>query len=185
MKNRSGLSLLELSATLTACTVIIATTTTVIERVMRVHTRSQGYVGVERDAIRLSNQFRADVHAARTATEVPADQNKGVFVRLEFPNGRLAEYARDGELVRRTETGGDKPAWREEYRCPANNELKLQREGDPSRLILLITRPASALEDIQAQAAIANSLPPMYIRAEAIVSRDLRFATPAGQGAAQ
>jgi hypothetical protein len=170
MNSRRAVSLLELVAVMSACTMVMTLTGVLLHRVMRIHTQSREIVRMEQSALRLANQFRRDVHGARSSMH-----GQNPLLRLTLADDRTVEYSRAGDRVRRVETGGAKPPWREEFLCPAENQVEVAEAGDPQRLSLTI-QPGREPPVAPAAGPPARMRPVQtLVHAEAKVGRDLRF----------
>jgi hypothetical protein len=148
-----------------------------LHRVMLAQMHSRAHVNAERTALRLAAQFRRDVHQSRTAVAGNDDGDDGALLRLQFADGRTVEYSRDNTKLRRVESGGDKPTWREEFVFFAANQVTVQEENAPRRVVLTVA--ARPLEQLHADGKppVSTQLVPMSIRAEAVIGRNLRFET--------
>jgi hypothetical protein len=168
--------MIELLVIMSACTVLLTLTGVLLHRAMRIQMQSRAHVDAERTSLRLANQFRRDVHRARSAATGNSDPDENPFVlRLEFADGRTAEYSRDGGTVLRLESGGGKPAWREEFVFSAVDEIKIEDEDAPRRLILTMTAKPPAPPATVDKRLVRTRTVPMSIQAEAVVGRDSRF----------
>jgi len=175
MKPRRAASMIELLVITSACTVALTLTGVLLHRAMRIQMQSRAHVDAERTSLRLANQFRRDVHAARAAVTGNADEETNAFLRLEFADGRTAEYSRVAGTVLRLESGSSKPMWREEFAFPAVNELMVEEESAPQRLSLtVIAKPIEQLTTNGKPFASTLSVP-VSIHVEAVVGRDLRI----------
>jgi hypothetical protein len=174
MKTRRAVSLLELLVIMSASTIVLTLCGLLLHRAMRLQIESRAHVDAERTALRLASQFRRDVHAARAAVTGNAEQANDALLQLELADGRTAQYSRDAGTVLRMESGGGKPEWREEFLFPTVNELTIEEEDAPPRLILTVTANPKAVPPAGQPLAITRIVP-LSIHAEAVVGRDLRL----------
>jgi hypothetical protein len=183
MNPRRGASLIELLLIMSACTVVLTLTGVLLHRAMRIHMQSRAHVNAERTVLRLSEQFRRDVHQARAVTDGSGKDDK-VFLQLDLMDGRVAEYSRATGAVLRNESGGNLPTRREEFAFPGADALTIEHKSAPQRLVVtIILKPTERLPADGKALAGANFVP-MSFCAEAVVGRDLRFGTaPAKQEA--
>ena len=144
MKGRRGVSLAELLLTMSACTVILTMSAGLIHRALHAQSRSRGYIDDERNALRLGEAFRRDVHSA-TGVEIASDNEaKSILVTLQFAEGQTIAY-RQGETgrVERTLQVGGNVKSREAFDFAA--EARLTVEKMPPRLVVLsIVSPTNA-----------------------------------------
>ena len=186
MKTRRGVSLIELLLIMSACTVVLTLTGVLLHRVMRIQMQSRVHVNVERSSMRLSEQFRRDIHQARAAITGNPDQDGNVFLRLESADDRVIAYSRDKGLVRRLESSSNQPTRREEFEFPAASVLRIEQQSAPQRLALTIILKPVDPAPAESKTLGGANLVPVSLCAEAVVGRDLRFdATPADSGASR
>jgi hypothetical protein len=171
---RRAMSLIELMAGLSACSVILTTSAVLLHRVMRVESASRAFADVERSAARLSRQFRQDVHRASAAVLDPFQKNNGVALTLQFPNNQSLEYSfADGNITRIALQNG-KIAAREEFAFPEDARLKFEEQQSPKRIVLSLTTPRetpTASEGNDRKLYIVHSVP-LSLRVEVVVDRD-------------
>jgi hypothetical protein len=154
MNRRRAVSLVELLLTMSACTVILTMSTALIHRVLHAQSKTRAFVDCERAALRLSEQFRRDVHAARDATTADANLGEGVFLRLQFPTNQSVEYRHSqGAVLRVLLENGATPS-REEFVFPANIELSVRQEPPGLVALSITSQPGkAAAEDGQPQSS--------------------------------
>ncbi len=174
MIHRRAVSLIELVVMMSAATVIIFLTSVLLHRVMHIQSRAWAQMATERSALRISSQFRHDVHAATSMTLGDEAEKEKVLVRLERMDGRSIVYSRSGDSLLRRESGGDKPEWREEYRLPPGIELELVEHEEPRRLSLVIESPAGTKE----ATLVMRSRGSIHLHVEPVVGRDLPREAP-------
>jgi len=180
-RTRRAASLIELLVVMTASTVVISLTSGLLCRVMRIQVESRAHVDVQRNSLRLSEQFRHDVHAAETAVTSQDDLGDDVFLRLRFPDGRQAEYSRQSKVLLRRVSGNDTPVSREEFVFPATCDVAIQEEGTPRRLTLTITTGPNEARSGDDQPFDRPLAIPVSLQATSTLGRDLRFATAPGR----
>jgi hypothetical protein len=173
MKSRRGASLVELLMVMSAATVVLTMSASLIHRIMHAQSKARAFADVERTSLRLANAFRRDVNEATAANLTEADLGERIFLRLALPENQTIEYGRREANIVRVLTDGSPSVAREEFVFPAGIELEIRREG--SRLIVLSvhSRPgempaedgrleASAFAvpvSIQVQAALKREMP--------------------------
>lgn len=182
MSTRRGVSLVELLVMLSACTTLLTLTGSLLHRAMRVDVQARANSNAERTTMRLSEQFRQDVHDAATVT-LGAAPAEGTFLQIELGSGRLIEYSRAGGAVLRTETGSRLSAWREEYVFPEIGSLTIGQNAGPDRLHLtIITAPAKEPAN-GSKPQRGGDMVPVSLSAEAVVGRNARLVGPMLEGA--
>jgi hypothetical protein len=172
---RRGISILELMVVLSASTVVLSLSSVLLQRVMRIHIQSRADLGAERTALRLSEQFRRDVHQARAAITDRAELGDNIVLRLTFADDQPVEYSYNSGILERVKSKGGNRLAREEFVFPANSDLTIESPGAPQRLILTVTTPRSADGDKQHLPARKLTIP-LSVQVEAVVGSDWRFA---------
>jgi hypothetical protein len=134
---RRAISLAELLVVLSACTIILTTSVSLLHRAMHSQSATRVFVDSERSALRLSKQFRSDVHEALSAT-IQSDANDAdPVLRLADADGLTIEYRRlDENTIVRTTAQQGKPATRDEFSFRAPLTYSIRRESSPRRVIL-------------------------------------------------
>ncbi len=171
-KSRSALSLIELMAVASACSVVLTVSTVLLHRVMRTQSEACSFSDAERSAERLSLQLRQDVHQATVAELSNSNLKEGVFLRLQLPNGRSVEYSRAEGNVLRVLSQKDKVAAREEFAFPQPTELAVQKQDSPKRILLSITTPAPEAIAGDAQRLRSYRAVPVSLQVEVCTNRD-------------
>ncbi len=172
---RRAVSLVELLVVMSGLTVVLTTTATLMHRVMRAQVESRSCSDVERAALRISEQFRDDVHQATTAqTAVDAD----LLVQLELPGDQVVQYRRAGQSVLRTLSRGGAVRSRSQFTFTSTSAVEIHEQDAPERLVLTVTSAAQD-EPRGGKRQIAEYLdPPANVRVEAVLGRDWRSAVP-------
>lgn len=175
MTTRRGISLIEMLTLMSSCTVILTMSAVLIHRTMRSQEQTRYFFAVERAALRLAEQFRRDVHGARSAATSGETLGEGAFLRLEMPAGETVEYRRDEASVLRLVLRDEGPTAREEFSLAEIRELALQAEDSPRRLTLTISAgPDEPVPSLGKRAASIREQPVSF-QVAAVLSRDLRF----------
>lgn len=176
MRTRRGISMVELLAVLSGCSVILTTSGMLIHRAMHAQSQTRHYFDVERAAWRLSDQFRRDVHQALSATSGEAEADENVLLQLDLGDGESISYQRSKERVTRILSRNSRVAVTEDYLLTFDMEVKVSEESSPTGYVLTVEgnvresspgvrrRPASIREA------------PLSLRVEAVLNRDRRFA---------
>lgn len=177
MRTHRGASLVELLVVMSACSVILSMSAGLVHRAMRTHSQTRSVFEVERSALRLSGQFRRDVHRATSAITDDASLGEHVFVRLQLPGDQIVEYRRLQQSVMRIVSQSVQTVSREEFPWSSAIEVALQEENSPRRLVLSITAaPATAADGEQVSSPREMQV---SFQAEANLGCDWRFAPDA------
>src|SRR5215213_9134199 len=101
MRSRRAISLIELLAVLSGCSVVLGLTASLLHQTMRAQSHTRDFFDVERNAQRLARQFRRDVHAAAAdSIDVDAaDADDGELLRIQLPDGQSVAYQRAAEKI--------------------------------------------------------------------------------------
>ncbi|QDT75221.1 PulJ/GspJ family protein [Lacipirellula limnantheis] len=181
MRSRRAISLIELLAVLSGCSVVLGLTASLLHQTMRAQSHTRDFFDVERNAQRLARQFRSDVHAAAVdSIDVDlADAGDGVLLQMELPDGQSVAYQRAAEKIIRIASQTDGPTAREEYALSESIEIDVRELDAPRRVELSITSspPQPSQEAPPSPASIRAT--PVNLKVDAIPARDLRYAAPA------
>jgi hypothetical protein len=176
MKNRRGASMIELLLIMSACTVVLTLTGVLLHRAMRIQMQSRAHVNAERSALRLSEQFRSDVHQARAVASDFGKDDK-LLLHLVLTDGRVAEYSRANGALLRRESGGDRPTRREEFSFPGAHAVTIEHKSAPQRLALAIILKPTVQPLADDKALASTNFVSLSLCIEAAVGRNLRFGT--------
>ena len=182
MRRRRAISLIELLAVLSGCSVVLGLTASLLHQTLRAQSHTRDFFTVERNVQRLARQFRSDVHAAATDSIDLVDSediNGGELLRLQLPDGQTIAYQRSAAKVIRIVTQTDAPTAREEYTLSESMEIDVRRADSPQRLILSIAS-APPLPSQDAPLSSTNlRAATVHLEVEAAPARNLRYAEPA------
>jgi prepilin-type N-terminal cleavage/methylation domain-containing protein len=173
--SRRGMSLTELLVVMTACSALLTLSSGLICRMMRVHVDSRAYDSAERNANRLAESFRRDVHRARSVTRNHASSRDAELLQVELADGRQAKYSWQNGTMLREETGGDRPASREEFELPTTCDLAVEELSAPQRIALTVSSDLKARLQDDPKVRPVGQLVPINLQVEAVVGRDARM----------
>ena len=146
-----GYSLTELLVVLSASTIILTMSAVLIHRIMHEQSRAQDFQDAERSSLRLSAQFRRDVHRASNVSLQESEASRGLtlhFAKSQANAHRQIEYRFEQGCVTRILSDNGNTAWREEFSFPAETEWTMHEETDPRRLLLVAhNRPQGILAE--------------------------------------
>jgi hypothetical protein len=173
--SRRGISLTELLVVMTACSALVTLSSGLICRIMRVHVESRAYNDAERNANRLADSFRRDVHRAQSITPNRAANRDSMLLQLELADGRQAEYSWQNDTVLREESGADRPSSREEFALPTTCELAIEELDAPRRIVMTVSSDLKArlLDDPKVRPV--GHLVAINLQVEAVVGRDAKI----------
>lgn len=136
MKPRAsrGYALIEMLAVIAITSTIMGIVGVVSHTLLRSERSSRTELVEEMAYLRLSRDFRRDVHNAIKVEEIPekTDAKTPVGVRLEPSDGPLVEYRTEGNAVIRTATNKNQPASHERYSLTGSGSpgfAKADRDG--------------------------------------------------------
>lgn len=175
MRSRRAVSIIELMVILSATTVVLSLTSVLLQRGMRLHTQSRADLNSERNAARLADQFRRDVHRATAAVANKTALKDNAILQLTFSNGEQTEYSYQSGTVLRTMTKENGRVAREEYVFPKSTALAVEEQDTPSGMVLTLTaeRPSSGAN--KEQLPTRPLAMPMSLQVGAMLGRDGRF----------
>lgn len=136
-KSRRGISLVELLVVMSLGAGLLTTSAVVLHRIMHSHGKTRNFLAASRSGLRLSEQFRSDVHHATKVTA--SDLDAPVVLRLQLGEARAIEYSHVDGTLRRTQLDGEKITSREEYSFPAGSQLAIREQPSPRLVSLSIT----------------------------------------------
>ena len=174
MKLRRGVSLAELLLAMSASSVILTMSVSMIHRVMHTQSRTRSFFDGERAALRLSRQFRQDVHSARSAVTDADRLAPEVLLQLEMEDEQTIEYRRASTGLQRVLLENDEVRSREEYAVQAELSASFRQEESPAIVVLSIAPRAPAGESEQPLARPVTK--PVTVYVEARLGAD-RFTT--------
>jgi hypothetical protein len=169
MTRRSGVSLVELILTLSACTVILTMSAGLIHRALHAQSKARRCFDVERSALRLGASFRRDVHAAQSVLAGDEAGGDGVLLRLELAGGQAIEYRQSADGIERLWFVDGAIRAREPFLFPAGPRFQAARES-PQLVVLTALPPADATES--ESRPLPSYTVPVILRVAAIVGRD-------------
>ena len=180
--SRRAVSMIELLVVMSACTVVLTLSSVLVVRAMRTQTQSRANCDAERNALRLSSQFRSDVHAAQSAVASSNAQRGDSFLRMQLTEDQQVEYSIvDGTVLRLMSHDGKRTA-REEFAFPAGSELTIRELESPRRIALtIVNQPTFDKASEVSPRPIALGAP-LSLHLEAHLGHDLRLAPGRAQG---
>jgi len=185
MKQRRGISLVEVMITLTIGSVVMGVAAMTLGTLFRNERVARDQLSQGVQLARLAEQFRRDVHAATAVAAEGDDENATSQWKLDLPSGGTVTYRAvyretDGELLR-TETTSEQGAVarRDAFALPANTTAAIEvlehdvQEDRAATLVRLVISPADVDPNIA-----GRSSPKRPIDIDAVLAKDHRFAVP-------
>ena len=182
MRSRRGASLVELLVVMSACAAILTTSAVLLHRALHAQTKSRAFLAGQRNALRLSDQLRQDVHRASAVLE--KDLPPGVVLRLQIWNSQFAEYRYAAGLVERTVRAGDEVKSRETFEFPATSKLIVRQEANPRRVVLSLANDPTIDElprEGEPRPDLKTFAVPVHLHVEACLGRDAKYREPPGK----
>jgi hypothetical protein len=172
MKTRHGASLVELIVVMSAATIVLTMSASLIHQVMHAQSRARAFADVERTSLRLANAFRRDVHEATSAKLAEAGLGERAFLRLTLPDNQTIEYGRRETNIVRVLFEGSRSVAREEFAFPAGIELAVRREE--ARLIVLTihSRPGE-MPGEDGRSEVSAFAVPVNLQVQAALKREM------------
>jgi hypothetical protein len=164
--------LLEMGVVITATAVLLYGAMFLFSSFQRIDRTARERVKYGRDLMRLAEQFRSDVHAAREIEELRDHNGAGnnPLARLAGEKDQSVEYlvGENGQLVR-TLTNSDKIVEREVFDFGSGTRFSIDVRRDGVALVtLVITKAGDASGEVNP--------PTIQRRVAAVLSRDGRYA---------
>ena len=131
MKTHRAVSLVELLVVMSACSIILTMSAGFVHRAMHSQSATRAFFDGERSALRLSEQFRADVHQATTATVEDSAHGDGVFLRLRLSSHQAIEYRQSDSMVERILTQQGSRVSRTEFAFQPPFSLTIREAAAP------------------------------------------------------
>jgi hypothetical protein len=169
MRDRRGISLAELLVTMSACTAILSLGAVLLHRAIHLQGRTSDFFVAQRSALRLSDQFRSDVHAARSAETHNLPEN--TVLRLTLGDEKSVDYQFVDGIVQRSMPGGERSQSREQYLFPARCRIAVEEHDLPRRISLTIESQTSDSR----KRNLAGSDSPVHLHIESILGRDAKL----------
>jgi len=170
MKVRRGISLIELLLVMSAASVVLTLSASLIHRLLHAQTTAASIADVERSALRLGEAFRRDVHQA---TRVSVGSTDDLLFGLEMPDDQTIEYRSQPTAVQRIVSKGKGVVARELFAFPIT--FRAECSANESRLVTLSVRsvPDGNVNERRREAA-DDLFIDWILHTEAMLNRDSR-----------
>ena len=166
-RQRRAFTLVEVMAVIFAGSVIMVLAMKMVHRTMHIASQANANAIIERDATRLSRQFRYDIHRAESFS-VNTDQAQITRLRLVLPDEHTISYRVESSQILRQQGRDDDSCHREEYSFPDNFAIQITELTDPQRVVL----------SIQSDTGLVHIAPRSTLHVEAVVGRFLSLDQP-------
>lgn len=172
MRQRSGITILEMVVVVSVMTMVLAVAFTTLHTVLRAESLGMTGLAAATNRARLARQFRSDVHAAQLAS-VETDGEGRPRLRLAMSGATSVDYTAEGDSVQRTVAAGDTLRSRETYPlAPGETEFTVDSE---SGLVGLVHAPVIEPPPVKSSTAPK----PPQLRVDAVLARDHRYRSDA------
>ena len=152
---RHGFTLIEMVAVISMLSILFTMTGVIIQFLLRTDQTVSQQTVLEMTLLKVSRQFRDDVHSATQSSLGPDKQASGELMELSgpAPGSTRVKYRVDGATVIRESLDGDHLANREVFRLPdcqiqfrsESTEAQQANAGGPRFLVLSIDRGGLAI----------------------------------------
>lgn len=173
LRERRGVSLVELLIVISVSSVIIGVCVTTIHVLLRSERDQARAMRTAVTLSRLTEVLRQDVHATSNAAIV-ADEGKPAHLTLGDADGRQIVYTADEHLLQRAETTNGEETHRDTYHFPTGTTSRFERD-EATGLVRLVIDVAPPHPDRMPQAR-TKTAGPRTLWIEAVSNRDRRFA---------
>lgn len=126
----------------TLSAVMVGLSATLIHLLLGAEREAHRAVRVNRSVMRLSEAFRADVHAARRVEIPAAEADKSVLLLADAEAGREVRYEIDAHQATRVESEKGQQTHQDSFYFPLRSRIRFDREADRNLLRLEIEMPA-------------------------------------------
>lgn len=144
---RRGASLFELMAAMSAASVVVATSATLVHRMFTIESRSRAVVADERTSLRLARQFRTDVHEG-VLVAVSSEDSDAPLLDIAGGEGSVRYRVTESGLLR-VAMSGTAEACRESFSFSRPVTWTVSRDGR------LVTLSGSAAADASPRPKLA------------------------------
>jgi hypothetical protein len=176
---RRGITMIEMVVLMTGVAAMLGLCTVLLQLFMKLDADSRARVQGASAAARLAEQFRLDVHSARSARLVDgaAGGKAPVGLRLEPGADRTIDYQVKGiGIVQRVESRKGAPPHRERYEVPHTGPVKLLLEQEKSG-------PTFATLAMDREVAMDRTETPRAVEVTALVGKNMDRISAAGKTA--
>ena len=177
MNHRRGISLIELIVVISGVSVVLGVSVGLLHRVMRTQSNTRHFFDRERAAMRLSGQFRKDIHAASEVFVSDNSTEGKPLIHLTLHDGWAVDYFTSTTAIVRTSSKEGIPSAREEFVFDREVDAVVHQDLEAHAVVLSISDLVSsvALQGISKPLDERNK--PIALSVYAIKGRDLRMRT--------
>jgi prepilin-type N-terminal cleavage/methylation domain-containing protein len=176
-KVRRGVSLVELTITMTIGGLVLATGIGMLHLMLRTDKTLAESLWRGQTVSQLSEAFRGDVHAAHKlefqppANEAAANEPMLPTLTLELADDHQVKYAVENNVVHRTETQADKTLQTNRFRFSPGTEIVIDVEN--ANRPALVVRASN--QKVLSPSSRPASVPMKELKIDAVLARDHRF----------
>ena len=172
MNSHRGISLTEVLVVASMSTVILTLTGQIIHRMNLIQANSTNFYRVERDALRLAQQFRHDVHRADRATLDIA--HGGQRLTLQPASGPAIEYQFLAGLITRRQTRDDGQFVQDRFEFSPTTGGGFSQLESPTRLALTLQSQLDLTNASDDPGPSPQFITPVCLQVEAALARQHR-----------
>lgn len=167
MNNQRGFTLVEMLVSISAGSVLLVLATGVVHRTMRVESVVRENAAAERAALRLSRQFRHDIHQAKSVS-LDGRQADQPVLQIVLSGQAPVSYRVEHTGVLREQPHNDTQIYREHFSFPDNYTVKFNELPSPRRVALTLERDTG----------LVGVPPRVELHVEAVISQFLQLRQP-------
>jgi prepilin-type N-terminal cleavage/methylation domain-containing protein len=182
---RSGLTLVEMLVVISVAAVMLGMSVCTIHLLLDAEREATRAVRFNTSVARLTQAFRADIHASRQV-ELPATEPGKPIVLVASVDGGQIRYELDEHLATRIETEGGRQVHREVFYLPPHSRMRFEHQPDQKlpgqklpfqKLVVLEIDMAAGGTGTRAVPSAVADKPQRRLAIEAVLGRDHRFET--------
>jgi prepilin-type N-terminal cleavage/methylation domain-containing protein len=166
---RRAFTLIEMVIAISVAAALTGVAVSLLLVLFRAEQSGRSYIAQAETLRRLADQFRRDAHAA---ARVAVNQSDPQGWQFDLAGDSIVRYTKDSDGLRREEEKSAKNVGTETYTLPKDSTpaIEVDRAAKPP-VVSLTIKPGDA-----------SLRPGREFRIDAVLARDLRFATPRKEG---
>jgi type II secretory pathway pseudopilin PulG len=162
---RRAFTLIEMCAVIAISSALMGGGVVMLIALLKNEGSSRRHLDLCKNLTRLDEQFRADAHAAATATV--GEKGDALELALPSPSKTLIRYDCQPREINREEVEGDKTLRRETYSLPEEVKVSLEKKSEGSITTLVL--------QVEPKPVIDSKIRYPSTRIEAVLAKDRRF----------
>jgi hypothetical protein len=165
----------------TLAAVMVGLSTTLIHLLLGAEREAHRAVRFHRSVMRLSETFRADVHAADRAEFPAAEPGKSTLILADAGAGREVRYEVDAHQATRVESAEGTQTHQDTFYFPLQSRLRFARPAGRNLLRLEIDLPGGIVAGDRDSGPTGADSSRRRLTIDARPGRDRMYGTPAGE----